>query len=59
MTSNDFHLFLHLKTFLEGEVLKSTVENWLDIQAEAFYDKGMQKLMPHYALSASILAATM
>ena len=31
MTPNDFHLLLHLKTFLDGEVLKSTVENWLDI----------------------------
>jgi histone-lysine N-methyltransferase SETMAR len=31
MTPNDYHLFLHLKTFLEGEMLKSMVENWLDI----------------------------
>lgn len=31
MTLNDFHLLLHLRTFLDSKVLKSTVENWLDI----------------------------
>lgn len=38
MTPNDFHLFIELKTFLDGEVLKSTVESWLNIQAEAFIE---------------------
>jgi len=39
MTPSDFHLLLQLKTFLHDEVLKSMVESWLDIQAEAFIER--------------------
>jgi hypothetical protein len=48
---SDFHLFLHLKTFLasqnftDSEQLKSMVEN---TQVAAFFDEGIQKLVPHY-----------
>jgi hypothetical protein len=50
----DFHLFLHLRTFLSlpnfigSEELKSVVEGWVNMQAAAFYDEGTQKLVPHY-----------
>jgi hypothetical protein len=30
LTPNDFHLLLHLKTFSDGQALKSTVENGLN-----------------------------
>jgi hypothetical protein len=47
-------LFLHLATFpalqnfMDGKVLKSTVENCLNTKVAAFYDEGIQKLVPHY-----------
>ena len=49
-----FHLFLHLNQFLGGkrfyddDDLKDAVQNWLTSQAAAFYEEGIQKLVPRY-----------
>jgi len=54
LAPSDFHLFLHLKTFLGGkrfdddDDLKDTVQKWLTSQAAAFYKEGTQKLVPRY-----------
>ena len=51
---SDFHLFLHLKQFLGGKQfddndhLKDAVQKWLTLQAVAFYEEGIQKLVPRY-----------
>ena len=51
---SDFHLFLHLKKFLGGkrfdddDDLKDAVQKWLTSQAAAFYEEGIQKLVPRY-----------
>jgi len=50
----DFHLFLHLKKFLGSkrfdgdDDLKNVVQKWLTSQAAAFYEEGIQKLVPRY-----------
>ena len=49
-----YHLFLHLKKFLGGkrfdddDDLKDAVQKWLTSQAAAFYEEGIQKLVPRY-----------
>lgn len=54
LAPSDFHLFLHLKSFLGGqhfnndEELKENVSNWLKTQAANFYEEGIQKLVPRY-----------
>ena len=54
LAPSDFHLFLHLKKFLGGkwfdddDDLKGTVQKWLTTQAAAFYEEGIQKLVPRY-----------
>ncbi|GFW89263.1 histone-lysine N-methyltransferase SETMAR [Trichonephila clavipes] len=54
LTPNDFHLFLHLKSFLAGEhfnndkELKENVSNWLKTQVATFYEEGIEKLVPRY-----------
>ncbi|GFS56705.1 histone-lysine N-methyltransferase SETMAR [Trichonephila clavipes] len=54
LTPSDFHLFLHLKSFLAGKhfnndkELKENVSNWLKTQAATFYEEGIEKLMPRY-----------
>ncbi|GFX48982.1 histone-lysine N-methyltransferase SETMAR [Trichonephila clavipes] len=54
LTSSDFHLFLHLKSFLAGKhfnndkELKENVSNWLKTQAATFYEEGIEKLVPRY-----------
>ncbi|GFU36467.1 histone-lysine N-methyltransferase SETMAR [Trichonephila clavipes] len=51
---SDFHLFLHLKSFLAGKhfnndkELKENVSNWLKTQAATFYEEGIEKLVPRY-----------
>jgi len=52
---SDFHLFLHLKKFLGGkrfddddDDLKDAVQKLLTSQAAAFYEQGIQKLVPRY-----------
>jgi histone-lysine N-methyltransferase SETMAR len=54
LAPSDFHLFLHLKKFLGGkrfyddDDLKAAVQKWLTSQATAFYEEGIQKLVPRY-----------
>ncbi|GFV68008.1 histone-lysine N-methyltransferase SETMAR [Trichonephila clavipes] len=54
LTPSDFHLFLHLKSFLAGKhfnndkELKENVSNWLKTQAATFYEEGIEKLVPRY-----------
>ncbi|GFV57908.1 histone-lysine N-methyltransferase SETMAR [Trichonephila clavipes] len=54
LAPSDFHLFLHLKSFLAGKhfnndkELKENVSNWLKTQAATFYEEGIEKLVPRY-----------
>ncbi|XP_023310469.1 histone-lysine N-methyltransferase SETMAR-like [Anoplophora glabripennis] len=54
LAPSDFHLFLHLKSFLGGqhfnndEELKENVSNWLKTQAANLYEEGIQKLVSRY-----------
>ena len=54
LAPSDYHLFLHLKKFLGGKQfdddddLKDAVQKWLTSQAAAFYEEGIQKLVPCY-----------
>jgi len=54
LAPSDFHLFLHLKKSLGGkgfdddDDLKDAVQKWLTSQAAAFYEEGVQKLVPRY-----------
>jgi len=54
LVPSDFHLFLHLKKFLGGkwfdddDDLKDALQKWLTSQAAAFYEEGIQKLVPRY-----------
>jgi hypothetical protein len=53
LAPSDFHVFLHLKTFLGGrwfhddEVKEATI-TWFASQAASFYDTGIQKPVPRY-----------
>jgi len=53
LAPSDFHLFLHLKSFLAGRRLhddnevKEAVTTCLALQVESFYNEGMQKLVQH------------
>jgi histone-lysine N-methyltransferase SETMAR len=52
LAPSDFHVLLHLKTFLGGRwfhiEFKEAVNMWFALQAASFYDAGMQKLVPCY-----------
>jgi hypothetical protein len=53
VASRDFHVFLHLKTFLgdrrfHDDKVKEAINTWFALQAASFYDAGIQKLVPHY-----------
>ena len=54
LAPSGFHFFLHLKKFLGGkrfdddDDLKDAVQKWLTSQAAAFYEEGIQKLVPRY-----------
>jgi hypothetical protein len=53
LTPSDFHVFLHLKTFIGGrrfhdKEVKEAVSTWFASQAAPFYDAGIQKLVPRY-----------
>jgi histone-lysine N-methyltransferase SETMAR len=53
LAPRDFHVFLHLKTFLGGrwfhdDKVKEAVNTWFASQAASFYDAGIQKLVPRY-----------
>ena len=52
---SDFHHFIHLKKFLDGkrfddddDDLKDAVQKWLTSQAAAFYEEGIQNLVPRH-----------
>jgi histone-lysine N-methyltransferase SETMAR len=52
LAPSDFHVSLHLKTFLDGrrfhdDVVKA-INTWCASQAASFYDAGIQKLVPCY-----------
>ena len=54
LVASDFHVFLHLKKFLDSKRfdddsdLKDAVQKWLTSQAAAFCEDGIQKLVPRY-----------
>jgi histone-lysine N-methyltransferase SETMAR len=54
LAPRDFHVFLHLKTFLgdrrfhDEDDVKEAVNTWFAPQASSFYDAGIQKLVPRY-----------
>jgi histone-lysine N-methyltransferase SETMAR len=54
LAPSDFHVFLHLKTFLSGwrfhddKKVKKAVNTWFELQAASFYNAGIQKLVPRY-----------
>ena len=54
LVPSDFQLFLHLKEFLGGkrfdddDDLKGAVQKWKTSQATAYYEEGIQKLVPRY-----------
>jgi hypothetical protein len=51
LAPSDFHVFLHLKTFLGGRrfhddnAVKEAVNMWFASQAASLYDAGIQKLV--------------
>ena len=54
LAPSDFHLFLHLKSFLAGRrfhdnnEVKEAVTTCFASQATSFYDEGIQKLLQRY-----------
>ena len=54
MASSDYHLFLHLKKFLDGkrfdddDDLEDAVQKWLTSQAATFYEESTQELVPRF-----------
>ena len=53
LAPSDFHLFLHLKSFLAGRrfhdnEVKEAVTMCFALQAASFYDEGIQKLVQRY-----------
>jgi len=54
LAPSDYHLFLRLKKFLgckrfdDDDDLTDAVQKWLTSQAAAFYEEGIQKLVPRY-----------
>jgi hypothetical protein len=49
---SDFHLFLHVnkhlarKKFDDDDKVQEEITTWFKVQAEDFYDSGIQKLVP-------------
>jgi len=53
LVPSDFHMFLHLKSFLAGRrfhdnEVKEAVTTCFASQAASFYDEGIQKLVQRY-----------
>jgi histone-lysine N-methyltransferase SETMAR len=54
LAPSDFHVFMHLKTFLSGRwfhddnEVKEVLNTWFALQAASFYNGGIQKLVPRY-----------
>jgi hypothetical protein len=62
--TSDFHVFLHLKTFLGGrrfhdDEVKEAINTWFASQMASFYDAGIQNLIPPPTTSASTMVETM
>jgi hypothetical protein len=61
LAPSDFHVFLHLKTFLGGwrfhddNEIKEAVNTWLASQSASFYDAGIQKLVPHNKIVSTMV----
>jgi hypothetical protein len=59
-TPSYFHLFTHLKQFLDGnhmgsdEEVKKTVKDWFNGVAADFYNTGTQKLVTQYDMSLNL-----
>jgi histone-lysine N-methyltransferase SETMAR len=54
LATSDFHVFMHLKKFLDGrrfledDDVKEAANTWFSSQVASFYDAGIQKLVPRY-----------
>jgi len=53
LAPSDFHLFLHLKSFLAGrrfhdDEVKEAITTCFASQVTSFYDEGIQRLVQHY-----------
>jgi histone-lysine N-methyltransferase SETMAR len=53
LAPSDFHVFMHLKTFLCGQgfhddEVNDAVNTWFASQAASFYDAGIHKRVPRY-----------
>jgi hypothetical protein len=52
LAPSDFHVFLHMKTFLGGccfhDEVRVAVNTWFALQVASFYEAGIQKLVPRY-----------
>jgi hypothetical protein len=54
LAPSDFHVFLHLITFLgdrqfhDDNEVKEAINTWFASQVASFYDAGIQKLVPWY-----------
>jgi histone-lysine N-methyltransferase SETMAR len=53
LAPSDFHVFLHLKTYLgdrqfHNDEVKEAVNTWFASQVASLYDTGIQKLEPYY-----------
>jgi histone-lysine N-methyltransferase SETMAR len=46
LAPSDYHLFLHLKKFLGGKRFDDSDDLKIAVSAAAFYEEGLQKLMP-------------
>jgi hypothetical protein len=61
LAPSDNHLFTYVKKWLESqrfnnnEELMEGVKTWLSSQATDFFDKGIQKLIPHIIASISVM----
>jgi len=62
LAPSDFHLFLHLKSFLVGrrfhDEVKEVVDTCFASKAASFYNEGIQKLVQRYD-NASTMVETM
>jgi hypothetical protein len=54
LAPSDYHLFTYPKNWLRSQLIKSNeelmevVKTWLSSQAADFFDRGIQKFIPHY-----------
>jgi len=54
LSLSNFHLFLHMKSFMgaqnfnEDDEVNKAISAWLQLQGSSFYDEEIQKLVPRY-----------